>query len=317
MLISKEILFKDAKTKGYKAEILEKVYRLLDTFKQLLSIPYLQDRLVLKGGTALNLFYFERLPRLSVDIDLNYVGHLDREKMLEDKQVLIDTIHNVLLQNQFELHRSPSQHAGGKMVWFYNSVLGQRGTLEIDINFMYRQLLYPLVYQSPKLEGYDDWKAPTLDIHELAAGKLSALFNRCTSRDLFDSHYLMTKTTLNFQKLREGLIPYFAITKVDTTALTPQSIEYNLRDLKNRLLPVMHQQDFPRSLPLLKSWATTMIAELREGLSKILPLNDNEIEFLHKIRTEGIIQTELITTNTVLSDKIQSHPALLWVIQQI
>ena len=44
--------------------------------------PFLKERLVLKGGTALNLFFFD-LPRLSVDIDLNYIGQLDRQDMQE------------------------------------------------------------------------------------------------------------------------------------------------------------------------------------------------------------------------------------------
>ena len=41
-------------------------------------------RLVLKGGTALNLFLFD-LPRLSVDIDVNYIGSADRDVMLEER----------------------------------------------------------------------------------------------------------------------------------------------------------------------------------------------------------------------------------------
>ena len=94
---------------------------------------------------------FEQLPRLSIDIDLNYVGALDREKMLSEKPVVIDAIHQILLQNQFERHRSPMHHAGGKMVWFYPSVLGQRGSLEIDLNFMYRESLYPIVDRAPNL----------------------------------------------------------------------------------------------------------------------------------------------------------------------
>ena len=90
MQMSKQELLKETKQQGYKPEILEKVYRLLDIFKQFLSIPYLQERLVLKGGTALNLFYFNHVPRLSVDIDLNYIGHIDRAEMLEDKVIIID-----------------------------------------------------------------------------------------------------------------------------------------------------------------------------------------------------------------------------------
>ena len=46
--------------------------------------PSLKGRWVLKGGTALNLFVL-RHPRLSVDIDLNYIGALEREEMLEER----------------------------------------------------------------------------------------------------------------------------------------------------------------------------------------------------------------------------------------
>jgi predicted nucleotidyltransferase component of viral defense system len=202
MLTSKELLLKEAREKGYKPEILEKVYRLLDTFRKFMSVPYLQQRLVLKGGTALNLFCFSEVPRLSVDIDVNYIGHLDREKMLEDRQTLAQAIQQILAQNQFERHRSPSHHAGGKMVWFYNSLLGQRGSLEIDVNFMYREPLFPPVLKAVNIPGYSDWRAPVLDIHELAAGKLSALFDRRVSRDLFDAHYLLKNGLFNPMHLR-------------------------------------------------------------------------------------------------------------------
>lgn len=49
---------------------------------------FLKDRFVLKGGTALNLFCFD-YPRLSVDIDINYIGSADREVMLREKGALI------------------------------------------------------------------------------------------------------------------------------------------------------------------------------------------------------------------------------------
>ena len=43
---------------------------LLDTLQ---SHPFLKGKLILKSGSALNLFVFD-VTRLSVDIDLNYVG---------------------------------------------------------------------------------------------------------------------------------------------------------------------------------------------------------------------------------------------------
>ncbi len=196
MLTSKQELLQTAKDSGYRPEILEKIMRLLMVLEQFMLVPYLKDRLVLKGGTALNLFYLDPVPRLSVDIDLNYVGQVGREKMLEERPVVIDAISQILLQNQFDPERAPNYHAGGKMVWRYPSLLGQKGNLEIDLNYMYRQPLWPCSQKMPVLAFNKIFSVPVLDIHELAAGKLSALFSRQASRDLFDAHSLFTKCAL-------------------------------------------------------------------------------------------------------------------------
>ena len=90
MIISRETLILEANRTGFRAEILEKVIRLIDLLNAFKNNEFLQSRIALKGGTALNLFHFD-LPRLSVDIDLNYVGSLEREFMLADKPKIIST----------------------------------------------------------------------------------------------------------------------------------------------------------------------------------------------------------------------------------
>ena len=316
MLNSKEQLMSQARAGGYKPEILEKVYRLLDVFQQIMAVPFLQERLVLKGGTALNLFCFEQLPRLSVDIDLNYIGALDREKMLEEKPLIVDAVGQIMAQNQFERHRAPMKHAGGKMVWFYPSLLGQRGSLEIDINFMYRQPLFPVGLKSPNIEAYKSLSGPVLDIHELAAGKLSALFDRSASRDWFDAHYLLTQSPIDKNKLKLAFVTYLAMTKIEFSKLVPEEIDFDLTDLRNRLVPVMHQLSVSRNTRELKEWATARISELRQELSSILPLEEHELLFINKIRNEGIISPELITNDSELSQKIMNHPAINWAMKQ-
>jgi len=58
----------------FPAENLEKVLRLRELLIEFHKHGVLKGKLVLKGGTALNLFYVN-LARLSVDIDLNYIGN--------------------------------------------------------------------------------------------------------------------------------------------------------------------------------------------------------------------------------------------------
>jgi len=74
-----------ANSTGHRAEILDKVIRLIGLLNQIFDNSFLRDKLALKGGTALNLFYFD-VPRLSVDIDLNYIGSTDRDMMLAERK---------------------------------------------------------------------------------------------------------------------------------------------------------------------------------------------------------------------------------------
>ena len=133
-----------AEERGYRPEILEKVYRLLDLTREIMAIDLLKDRLVLKGGTAINLFCANTLPRLSVDLDFNYIGSVDRERMLKDKVEIDGVISSLCQRMQYEIYRNPQSHAGGKMVLTYNTHLRRRGRLEIDLNYLYRAPLWKI-----------------------------------------------------------------------------------------------------------------------------------------------------------------------------
>lgn len=61
-----------AKELGFIKSTMEKVFRLTDILEYLNKDLLLKDSLALKGGTAINLTVFN-LPRLSIDIDLDYI----------------------------------------------------------------------------------------------------------------------------------------------------------------------------------------------------------------------------------------------------
>ena len=317
-MISKEALLKDAKQYHYKPEILEKVYWLLETLQQIAQVPRLRDKLVLKGGTALNLFHFDNVPRLSVDIDLNYVGQINRAAMIQERPMINTAIKQILSQNKLELYRNPKNYSGGKMIWRYSSVLGQKGNLEIDLNYMYRKPLWPVQLLSPTFnkDKDNDFKFPVLDLHELAAGKLSALFNRTASRDLYDAHHLLTKCQLDNEKLRLTFVVYISMTQKELSSLMIESIIPDERDVHNRLIPVMMQENIPKNRTTIKAWANTLAQELKEALKQILPLRQNEIDFILKMREQNKIDPTILTDDIHLQNIITEHPALLWAIKR-
>ena len=316
MKISKEKLQQEAASTGFKMEHLEKVHILMDLLADFASFPQLKDKIVLKGGTALNLFFFN-LPRLSVDIDLNYIGSVDREMMLSERPVLQKTIFAICERYGLTLDRNPNRHAGGKMVWRYPSALGQMGNLEIDLNFMYRIPLWPIELKSSCAVGSKQvHNIPMLDPHELSAGKLAALIDRKTGRDLFDAYHLLTKTNLDIPKLRIALIVYSAISrKVDLRQLTPQAISVDITDLNNRLLPLLKKSELT-SMNGAANWAKNLVQECQKAFEHFLPLTDNEQDFLHQLLDKGMIKPELISDDLSLIENIKNNPAVKWSAQQ-
>lgn len=96
----------------FNTDNIEKVLRLLEILNEIFAHPVLNKFYALKGGTALNLFYFN-IPRLSVDIDLNYQG-LDRSEMLENKKEHEKIFQKLFQVKGYTVKRMPEEHAGGK-----------------------------------------------------------------------------------------------------------------------------------------------------------------------------------------------------------
>ncbi len=111
-MLSRDQLGRAAAEAGYPVESFEKVQVLLHVLKGIRAHPFLGSRLALKGGTALNLFVFD-LPRLSVDIDLNYVGAADRATMVAERPRLEQALTQVFGRAGLTVKSVPSDLAGG------------------------------------------------------------------------------------------------------------------------------------------------------------------------------------------------------------
>lgn len=310
--ISDRQLKQEAKSNGYRPEIVEKVYHLLELLKEYMAVPYIADRLVLKGGTAINLFCTNHFPRLSVDLDFNYIGSAEREVMQQEKLTLEDIMLDIAKRRQYELHRNPKNHAGGKKVLIYQSVLGNKGRLELDLNYVYRVPLWETEWRESPV-----WpkaiKTKVLDIHELAAGKLSALIDREASRDLYDSHQLLTQWPLNIEKLRLAFTVYTAMRRQSWQQVTVDQVRFTIKDIRDKLIPVLKASEAPRGTHThVKIWAEQLLDECKSALSQLLPFNKNEIEFLKRFQEYGELKPELISDDKQLCQRIEAHPLLHW-----
>ncbi len=311
MILSSERLLIEAQETGFRSEILEKVVILIRLLEDINKDNYLRDRLVLKGGTALNLFYFG-LPRLSVDIDLNYIGALNPHDMLKERSEITEKIERIFQSLGLTLYRSPNVHAGGKMIWRYPSALGNQGNIEIDLNFMYRiPLLKIMTISSVAVSGKKAHNVPVLDLHELAAGKLSALINRSAARDVFDAHFLFHHLALDFKKLKTLFVIYSAMNrKVDLRNDNSWQLAHDEKDFLHRLVPVLNMK-LIKGVGDIKTWSKQLMSECQSKLATFYPLEENEKEFLTRLLDHGEISPKLICDGE-LAENAEKHPALQW-----
>jgi predicted nucleotidyltransferase component of viral defense system len=315
MKISREELMQGVSETGFRPEILEKVWRLMSILDGINAHPFLKNRLVLKGGTALNLFFFE-LPRLSVDIDLNYIGKTGRQEMLLERPEVERALESVFKMEELHTRRIPEKHAGGKWQLRYESVLGGNGTLEVDLNFMFRVPFFEMVKKTSHVIGSRQTKEiALLDIHELGAGKLAALFGRNASRDLFDAHQLLTKCSLNHEQFRTVCIVYGAMGTKDWRRVSIKDIRFDKKDLQNQLIPVLKKNVLHNTN--WAGWTSHLLEECTCALGMLFPLRENEVTFLKNLFDYGILDASFLAQDPTMVGKISSHPLLQWKAQLV
>lgn len=310
-MLSEADLQQQAAATGFRAEILEKAIRLLELLDAARGHPFLGPRVVLKGGTALNLFVLD-VPRLSVDIDLDYTGAIERETMLAERPKVEQAIQAVCGRLGIQVRRVPGEHAGGRWRLSYTSVTGRPGALEVDLNFLLRTMLWPAVKtDSKRIGAFGATRVPVRDVHELAAGKLAALFARAASRDLFDVRELLASTPLDAERLRLGFVVYGAINRRDWRTVALDDVKADPRDVDRQLAPLLRAGLAPSRKDLVP-WTERLVGECRDRLSGLLPLRPEEVEFLARLNDRGELAPELLTAAADMQQRLGVHPGLRW-----
>jgi hypothetical protein len=160
---------------GFRPVSLERQMTLLHFLREVGRHPYLKSRFALKGGTAINMFWFD-LPRLSVDIDLNYIGAVDRETMFKERPLLETELKKLVQATGGLIDRAPTDHAGGKWRLKLPGALEKSLRLEIDVNYVMRVPVWEIEMRKPHPLNEDYvFDFPNVGFEELFAGKIKAL----------------------------------------------------------------------------------------------------------------------------------------------
>jgi len=292
---------------GFLPETLEKVVRLGELLGVIFEHPFLRSRVLLKGGTALNLM-LEAPRRLSVDIDLNYVGAVDREPMLAEKPTVMEALQRLSAGLGYGVVARKGDHAGGGFVLAYTNSLGTPDRVEIDFSFTTRVLLAaPFECRIWQPDGVDRPLARLCAREELIAGKLNALVDRVAARDVYDTTFLPLLAEDPWPSNHQKRLFVFY-----SGALNHPLHTYSVE----RIDRLTDQEVRSALVPMLSSGSVVdtdqMKAHAKQILSPMLKLDDEELAFVNALNDGELRPDLLFPQDPELAERLSKHPHLLW-----
>jgi predicted nucleotidyltransferase component of viral defense system len=305
-------LGKKAEELGFVRDTLEKVTRLADILEYLNTNPILQDSLALKGGTAINLTIFD-LPRLSVDIDLDYLITNSREEMFESRKVINRTINLYMVSQGYSINlKTKNHHSLDSWVYDYLGASGNKDNIKIEVNYSLRSHVLEAEERLIITEHFSrEYKVKSLAPIEIYGSKMNALLSRAAARDLYDArnmiHYGLFDE-LEEDMLKKCVVFYAAISardkySINKTFSTEKIDLITKRKIKTDLNPVLKiKDDFE-----LES-ARKLV---KEYISYLMVLTKKEKEFLDKFESGEYIP-ELLFEDKKILERIRNHPMALW-----
>ena len=311
-LYTKKEIIITAQELNVQKQTLERVLRLMDVLEFINTDSYLKNKLALKGGTAINLTFYNYM-RLSVDIDLDYIGPNDREQMMIDRNLIEKRLLNYTQESnmQYRNDKTKKTHALDSFVFNYSNLFNATDIIKIEINYMNRIHLFDCEKRNITLPLKNSKKVLTLNKIDLFASKTNALIYRTTIRDIYDVYNMIKNKTISsneFIIFKKSLIFYLLLSAEEKI-----NIKILFEECKKRMNSFVGKrvpQYLTSTLKLNEKFdISSAIHDISLLLDKILEsITDNEIDFINSFPN---ISTSLFE-NKMIDEKINNHPMVKW-----
>jgi predicted nucleotidyltransferase component of viral defense system len=304
----KRTLSMQAQELGFIRDTFEKVSRLSSVLGFIQRDPFLSQSLALKGGTAINLTIFN-LPRLSVDIDLDYSKRDSRDEMMAQRSDITDIIKRYMAAEGYEFStKSSVYHSLDSFHFVYMNSAGIRDNVKIELNYSLRCHVLPLEHRSIVTQGFLS-EADVLSVApiEIFASKIVALLSRAAARDLYDINNMLCFRLFDETQedlLRKCVVFYSAI----GSETVPETFDVDRIDslttykIRTDLIPVIRKTeifDLVGAQERVKSY-----------LVKLLTPTESERSFLAAFRNKKY-HPELLFNGEML-ERVKDHPMAMW-----
>ena len=297
-----------AQQHGFVRDTFEKVLRLKEILRYLNEEDYLREHLLLKDGTAINLTVFN-LPRLSVDIDMDYTPNDTKKDMLEARDKITTLIKDYMEAEGYHLSKgSRFTHSLDSFYCQYQNAGGNRDMIKIELNYSLRAHILEPVHRKILPEVFDDGMTIRMVAPmEIFAAKGNALISRAAARDLYDWGNLIAENLFEDERdmFRKCFALYATISaetvnrNFDTSAIDSLKFDKIRRDL----FTVLSKKDNFK-LDERKRQAKDYIAELMQ-------LTEREQEYMDRFIAKEYVP-ELLFDDKDIVERIKEHPMALW-----
>jgi len=302
---NKEYFERFSKETNFHRDTLEKAYRLEQLLKEINRHPKLREGLVLKGGTAINFLYF-RYPRLSVDLDFNFIAGIEKEEKDKESPKIDEALRTIFKFEKYECENI-SDYGLNKYFLKYINSSGNIDRIKVEINFLQRLTLLGAEKRN-FLRPFDELglMVNTLKGPELFAGKTLALIDRLAPRDLYDIYILLReKVNLNKVLLKKIFIFFGCLSRNDFREYHPNDIErITERDIKRKLLPLLRKDEKLKADDMMK----IVIPFLRKEIFNFTP---EELEYIDRF-FKGDFKPEILFGELLDSTDLERHPMVIW-----
>lgn len=303
---------------SYTATNVEKVIRLCIILEDLNTIEGFKCNLLLKGGTAINLIAFKNLARLSVDLDLDFARLLSKEETLDAREKIDKALSEYFENMGYHISDRRNFALDSKSL-HYETVTGSLDKIKLDINYHSRCHVYPFVVSEVKLpfKQLDKHiKVAHLNIIELFAGKIKAMYERCKPRDIFDIFTLAESGLLSTKAERDALRKCTVFYSILGNASRQDLLRQDLNEIRKMPFQAFKTQLFPMLHTKMGHFYKDKLLDVAiDYLDNLMKLERQECEFI-ELFFKGDFRPELLF-DEVISNNLKQHPVILSTLQSI
>lgn len=297
-----------ARKYGFIRDTFEKVLRLRAILDFMNTQEYMREHLLLKGGTAINLTVFN-LPRLSVDIDLDFVPNMSREETINEREHLTAILKGFMSDQGYSLSDSSRfSHSLDAFHYNYVNAAGNKDMIKIEINYSLRTHVLSPEDRVFVTDAFGEpIKVRTVAAMEIFAAKTNALLSRAAARDLYDFCNMVDSNLFSEKEelFRKCIIFYTTISakevnkNFDTSAI--DSLVFS--KIKSDLFPVLAVKD--------KFDLEGKKQKAKEYIHSIMKPTSLEMEYMERFIAKEY-KPELLFEDTEIIERLQNHPMALW-----